>query len=470
MNRNDEYNELMNELNDTPLKLDFTFERAQLRLNAQKTKSHTRKTALAPVWFVTAVFAVFVLLVNISPTFAYAAGRIPYIKDLAQFVAMSPSLSAAVENEYVQPIGQEQTAEGITAKVEYVIVDQKQMNIFYSLASNTYTTMDAYPEVYNTDGKPLENCSLNSGDFDIENGMLRKITVDFKDGTLPNTIKLKLKVRDNGTPTRDAPIEESDNDILTKYEYTEPVYIAELDFILQLDPSFTAKGEEIELNKAFTADGQNFVLNTAEIYPTHMRFTFDDTNENTAWLVGLDFYVENEKGERFEGISNGITAFGKPDSPMMQTYMLESAFFSKSQRLTLFITGTTWLDKDMETVHVNLANKSADDMPEGVNFEYAKKMKNGWKVIFSAPELKENCSYPILSWDYYDADKNEYHIESMFSSGGGYYDYDKNLAVDLPGRFVEEFALIDYPYDEVWLSPSFSRRVTLDTPISIQIK
>lgn len=470
MNRNDEYKALIEDLTDTPLKLDFTYERAELRLLAQQRKSRVRKALFTPVYLLATVFAVFVLLVNISPTFAYATGRIPFLKDLAQFVALSPSLSAAVENEYVQPIGQEQTANSIAAKVAYVIVDQKQLNIFYSLNSDTYSAMDAAAEVFNADGKSIDNCSLSSGKFDTKNDELRMITVDFSTGSVPETIKLKLKVRDLGTPTRDEPVPVTDDDILKEYDYTEPVYIAELEFTLTLDPSFTAKGEKLDVGKAFTADGQNFFLNSAEIYPTHMRFTFDDEGDNTAWLVGLDFYVENEKGERFDGISNGITAYGKPDSPMMQTYMLESAFFSESEHLTLYITGATWLDKDKETVHVDLLNKTSNDMPEGINFEYAQKMKNGWKVIFSAPELKPDYSYSFLSWDYYDADKKEYHIESMYSSSGGYYDSDKNIYVNLPGKFIEEFALVDYPYDEVWLSPAFSRKVTLNNPISIPIK
>ena len=37
-----------------------------------------------------------------------------------------------MENEYVQPIGQSQTVNGITASIQYLIVDQKQVNIFFT--------------------------------------------------------------------------------------------------------------------------------------------------------------------------------------------------------------------------------------------------------------------------------------------------------------------------------------------------
>jgi len=468
MNRNDEYNELLDRLEETPLKLDFTLDRAKLKRKEHKRRIN--KAVFAPLGTLAAVFAVFILLVNVSPTFAYAAGRVPLLRDLAKFVAMSPSLSAAVENEYVQPMSLEQTANGITAKIEYVIVDQKQLNIFYTLDSEIYSAMDATPDVMGADDSYLSACSVYSGGSIVKNGDLRKITVDFPTGTMPDTVKLRLKILDNGTAAKEATAPPSDTNMLTECEYEEPVFIAELNFTLSLDPYFTEKGEKIDLSKNFTLDGQELFLNTTEIYPTHMRINFDDSNFNTAWLVGLTFYVENENGERFEGISNGITAIGQLDSPMMATYMLESAFFSDSEHLTLHITGVTWLDKNMEKVRVDLKNETADAVPEGVEFELSDRKKNGWTIVFSAPVIKENSAYQLWGWTYFDAEGKEHDLNGMSSSEGGYWDSEKNVFVGLPGRFIEEFDLIDYPYDEVWLCPAYSRRVTLDTPISIEIK
>ncbi len=468
MDRNEEYKSLLEELDETPLKLDFTFERALQK--RREHRHHVHKAVFAPMGTFAAVFAVFVLLVNVSPTFAYAAGRVPVLRDLAKFVAMSSSLSAAVENEYVQPMDQEQTANGITAKIEYVIVDQKQLNIFYTLDSEVYSAMDATPDLRGADGEYLNGCSIGSGGWDVENGKLRKITVDFSSGTMPDTVMLRLKIRDNGALTKEATAPPSDANVLTEYEYEEPVFIAELNFTLKLDPNFTEKGERIELNKSFALDGQIFTLTAAEIYPTHMRFTFDDSERNTAWMVGLEFYVENEKGERFEGISNGITAFGKLDSPMMATYMLESAFFSNSKHLTLHITNVVWLDKDMEKVRVDLENKTLESYPAGVKFELATRKTNGWVVVFSAPVIKENSAYQLWGWSYFDSEDKEHDLNGMSSSDGGYYDFEKNVFVELPGRFIEQFNLINYPYDEIWLCPSYSSRVMLDTPINIEIK
>ena len=58
----------------------------------------------------------------------------------------------AVENEYVQPMYLSQTDDEITASVEYLIVDQKQVNVFFRLDSERFTNLSVHPEVLAEDG------------------------------------------------------------------------------------------------------------------------------------------------------------------------------------------------------------------------------------------------------------------------------------------------------------------------------
>ena len=120
MTRNEEYQALLQELETTPAALDGAVERA---LRRRKRDRRLRLFGV-PAGSLAACFAAFVLLVNLFPPFARACGSVPVLRELAQAVAWSPSLSAAVENDYVQPIGQSQTVNGVTATVEYVIVDR----------------------------------------------------------------------------------------------------------------------------------------------------------------------------------------------------------------------------------------------------------------------------------------------------------------------------------------------------------
>ena len=126
MNRNEEYNTLLRELDQTPPELEYTVTRAKARAR----RHQARRWVGVPVGTLAGAFAAFVLLVNTVPTFALACSHVPVLGDLAAAVDWSGSLSRAVEHDYVQVIGQSQTKDGITMAVEYVIVDQQQVNLF----------------------------------------------------------------------------------------------------------------------------------------------------------------------------------------------------------------------------------------------------------------------------------------------------------------------------------------------------
>lgn len=462
MNRNDEFLKLRAELEDTPLKLDFTLERAKAKLD-EKRRTSKKRAIFAPLGSFAAVFAVFVLLVNVSPAFAYAAGRIPLIKELAKAVAASPSLSAAVENEYVQPIELEQTENGITAKIEYAIVDQKQVNLFFTLHSDEYSGLEADPEI-------ADIYSASYGCFSDGDDKLTKLALDFLDSDVPDKLSLTLKVYQRSTEAEGpaAPVE--DRDESENAEHSDPNYIAELSFTVSLDPYFTSKGEHISLNEAAEIEGQKLTLISAEIYPTHMRFVFDDDESNTAWLKSLSFYVENEKGERFEGISNGITAIGDYGSPMMKTYMLESAFFAESKHLTMYITGAKWLDKDKERILVDLQNETAENLPDGVRLEQAVRKSSDWWLTFSAPSPDNQGGYLIFGWSYFGLDGTEYCLDGISIDHGGYIDGDTGEAVSLTDRFYQEIRLRGYTDSKVYLCPTFSRSSEFDSPVTVKIK
>ena len=160
MTRNEEYQALLNELELTPPALDGTVGRT---LRRRRRDRRVRIFGI-PAGSLAACCLGFVLLVNLFPPFARACGSVPVLRELALAVAWSPSLSAAVENDYVQPMGQSQTVNGITATVEYVIVDQKQVNIFLTLKGEGYETLTAeMPEF-----TPEQKCAVLGADIQQE--------------------------------------------------------------------------------------------------------------------------------------------------------------------------------------------------------------------------------------------------------------------------------------------------------------
>ena len=453
MNRNDEYRSLLAELESPPAALETTVERA---LKREKAKQRRRIFGV-PAASLAACFLGFVLLVNIFPPFAKACGEIPILRDLAKAVTWSPSLTAAVENDYVQPIGKSQTVNGITATIEYLIVDQKQVNIFFTLDGDYDNLSGEMPEFI-----PEQHCSKITHNFMQPPGELLRFTLDYGDEDVPDRFTMTFGVTTYVKPERsDEAPEPTGNiydDMLGPPEEERPDILAEFTFDLEFDPDFTAKGEVIPVHTDFEMDGQILTVREVEVYPTHTRVEIEGAAENTAWLKSVEFYLENEDGEQFRPISNGVSATGDPNSPAMLSFRLESPYFAESKHLTLHITNATWLDKDLERIRVDLNRKYMDREMEGVQLTKAEKRENGWVLTFRVKEIKENHSFSIIGTTFYDEQGNEYSMHSQSSSVGD------------SGYFEEMIPLPGYHKDVVWLEPQFSRRSDCDPSITIPIK
>ena len=451
MNRNEEYNALLAELEQVPKQIDNTVEQAMQRLITSQKKRRGWVISCASL---AACFACFVLLVNLSVPFARACGSIPVLRELAKAVSWSPSLSAAVENEYVQPIGQSQTENGITATIEYVIVDQKQLHIFFTLDSDDYDNLNAEMPRYETE----QVCSTIGSSWNQPPGTLLDFTLDYGDHNVPDSLTMTFGVTTyvESDWSEEASVQSYEDEMLEPVEEEEPDYLAEFTFDLECDPEFTAKGEIIPVNQTFSLDGQTLTVTEVEVYPTHVRVNVADNPNNTAWLKSLAFYLENEDGERFEPISNGVSATGDEDSPAYVSFRLESPYFADSEHLTLHVTGAEWLDKDMERVRVDLAHRTAERLPEGVTFQSAEKWDGGWVLTFRVKQRKEHHSFQVWNSTFYDEEGNPYEASR------------RGTTTDDSGYFEEMLPLPGYWEDVVWLQPTYSHTTTESILIPIK--
>ena len=451
MNRNEEYNALLAELEQVPKQIDNTVEQAMQRLITSQKKRRGWVISCASL---AACFACFVLLVNLSVPFARACGSIPVLRELAKAVSWSPSLSAAVENEYVQPIGQSQTENGITATIEYVIVDQKQLHIFFTLDSDDYDNLNAEMPRYETE----QVCSTIGSSWNQPPGTLLDFTLDYGDHNVPDSLTMTFGVTTyvESDWSAEAPVQSYEDEMLEPVEEEEPDYLAEFTFDLEFDPEFTAKGEIIPVNQTFSLDGQTLTVTEVEVYPTHVRVNVADDPNNTAWLKSLAFYLENEDGERFEPISNGVSATGDEDSPAYVSFRLESPYFADSEHLTLHVTGAEWLDKDMERVRVDLAHRTAERLPEGVTFQSAEKWDGGWVLTFRVKQREEHHSFQVWNSTFYDEEGNPYEASR------------RGTTTDDSGYFEEMLPLPGYWEDVVWLQPTYSHTTTESILIPIK--
>ena len=455
MTRNEEYQALLNELELTPPALDGTVGRA---LRRRRRDRRVRIFGI-PAGSLAACFLGFVLLVNLFPPFARACGSVPVLRELALAVAWSPSLSAAVENEYVQPIGKSQTENGITATIEYVIVDQKQVNIFLTLKGEGYETLTAeMPEF-----TPEQKCAVLGADTQQAPGTLLHFTLDYQDNSVPEGFTMALGVTgEREVGPSDSPAEPSadrslEDEMLEDVPEYAPDILATFTFDLAFDPTYTARGEIVPVDSTFQLDGQTLTVTEAEVYPTHVRINVTGAEDNTAWLEDLDFYLENEDGERFDSISNGVSATGDPDTPAMKSFRLESPYFADSDHLTLHITGATWLDKNRERVRADLKNGTVEWLPEGVTVQAMQRRQDGWVLTFDVT-APADIHKQVFASRYYGEDGTQYDMDR----------YGWSILDD--GHGEAYLPLRGYDQDTVWLELSWSHASQAETPVTVPIK
>ena len=457
MNRRTEYEAMIAELNTWAPELDTSLERAY-----KKRRIKTAKSVLHSATGLAACFTVFVLLVNFCTPVAYACSLVPGLRELAAAVKFSQSLSDAVENAYVQPMDLSQTENGITAKIEYLIVDQKQVNIFYRLESDQYQQLAVDPDIKCEDDD-TGFCVLNNS-FNEDNGELLSVMVDFTNGNVPDHLQYTLRIYSNYVDYSEAPANQITDEIYSDDVYDRPGYLAEMTFDLKFDPPFTAAGKRFPVNQTVILDGQAITVTNIEVYPTHMRVEIAESADNTAWLKSLDFYIESDWGMKFNPVSSGITATGSETSPSMVSYRADSTYFYEAKHLKLVITGAKWLRKDMETTWLNLVTGEHGALPEGAEFDSARKEGGYWVVKFRAAYEENKPMYQLFGHEFYDADGNAYEI-NMWS--GMYGDPDENGNITY---FYDEFPLKNYAFDEVWLSPQYSHYWTAEKAVMISVK
>ena len=471
MNRMEEYTSLLRELDAAPPALEYTVQRAK----ARSRRSRVGKGFGIPLGSLGAVFAAFVLLVNLSTPFALACSSLPFLKELTAAVAFSPSLKSAVEHDYVQYVGQTRSANGVSMTVEYLIVDQKQLNLYYTTQGDA-PLYEVMPEILGADGSSLP-VAIQWAHPNSDGG-LNCITVDFTGKqNMPDALRLVAGLYPLDAPYGEAHVPSAELGPEDAPPVDEPTERGEpaatLTFDLSFDPAYTTQGETVAVGEWISLDGQRIYVESVEIYPTHIRLQLQDDPDNTAWLKGLDFYLEDERGNRYEKIANGISATGDPDgTPFFPSHRLESSYFGDAEHLTVHITAATWLDKGGEYATIGLRDGgTARGLPENVRLAGVKENSRGYQVFFMVNQDHPlgNSLFHASAW--VDPEGSEHGIASGAFGSGGAEQPRTEFGYEFPaGWSYTYFTITDCPWDSIELALSYTRYTALDAPVEVAVK
>ncbi len=474
MNRNDEFTELMKELEESVPEVSESIQKGSRR-KARK------KFLYQPMVGLASVFLLFVLAVNLCAPVAEAVDKVPLLRDLANAVKYSKSLKAAVEHEYAQEVYLTQTKDGVTVEITSMIVDKQELTVFYRIVSEQYDRLAAQwfmPQARERKHKEVVDGTyvFNFGPEEIEEIVhldeeMRYVTIKFyEEDKMPEKLPLCLTAwnAENYAADVQAGLYSETNYLIGWEAQAERYKVADFAFELDLDLAQIPEPVIYEVNQTVELDGRSFTIEDIEVYPTYINMNLLSGRGLDASLEWLDFYLENENGEIF--LANSAGYEGK------RQYKLgaESPYFSEGKLTRIVITGARWSEQGKKETCINLKTGAASNLPEGVSLIELRSTGNTYDMVFEMPYMRGMdleiespwgekhwippfALYRDEEWNYYEAEER-WKVER---------DEENNL-IGESGIF--EVRLDDYPEEEVWLTNMYSsvwyaeEKVVIDIP------
>lgn len=449
MDRMQEYEALLHELEPTPARLEYTVQRAKAR---RRRRTLRRVLGIPAAGFV-GLFAAFVVLVNCSMSFASACSTVPALRELMRAVALSEGLKEAVEHDYFQYIGESQTQSGITITLEYLVLDQGQLHFLVRMEAEKEDMEDElihlHPNLLDENGEKLP--LVTTGHAANPDGSLvdlgSAVTPDGTPFPYPERITLELE-----------PMPENPVDLPDSFVFSIPLNTAALN-----------QRRVLELDRWVEVDGQSLHFVRLECYPSHARLVVEESEENTASLSDLKFWLEDQDGRRYDQApSGGLSALGT-------TYWCETPFYQMPEELTLHITQTQWLDHGGAWVTLDLTSGEAlDPLPEGVTC-YLFPTGDLVEVSLVAPlpeqeEPNHKVYAQISSMQYRTPDGQEHTINRHgVHTAGPVRDWNGNWVELREDYYVETFTLDPAGWDTVELGLHHSRTFDHDPALALSL-
>lgn len=330
---------------------------------AKREKRQTHAKRIRTIWSLAAAALLILVLaatIRVSPAFANAVASIPGLEKFVEMIQNDKGLSAVFENEYYQPIGESQTTGNATLTIDGVILDESGMNIFYTIESAV--EMDDItilaPVLKNRQEVPPSSISFN---HPITQADSPKIYSDVLGFTFEEPIRfddltftLELKTELDGK----------------EFNFSVPFTLAEN---VKPSPTYQVK-EKVEV------EGQKFTIEEVTIHPLRVgvKISFDPANTKKI-LHFEDMRLEDQNGEIWSSISNGISAHGDIDDGEL-IYFLQSNYFEKPEELYLRINKMQAVDREDAYFLVDTDKNFLVHSPKDGRLELVKSSRTGFEI------------------------------------------------------------------------------------------
>lgn len=306
-----------------------------------RTKKRKRKKTLWAISVAAILILTFVTSIRVSPAFASAISTIPGMERFVHLIQFDKGIEAIVENDYYESIGKSQVKNDITFTVDGIIIDETGAEIFYTLEAPYPLKSLDYQEIkLSNDGQELKaSSSYNLPDLEQGNRIVDEFSLVFVESEqfTSNVFEVQFEVKQNNK--------------ITSFN---------IPFTLQNE---IKSGKIYTINETVEIDGQKVDIKEIKVYPLRVALTLEFDDQNDMKILGFeDLRIEDENGEVWGSIQNGIGGFGE-DINKINTYFLQSNYFKEPQELYLKIDKVQALPKEESYLLVDFAKKEILEQP-----------------------------------------------------------------------------------------------------------
>lgn len=338
-----------------------------------KARKRKRKKTLWAFSVAAILILTFVTSIRVSPTFASAISTIPGMERFVYLIQFDKGIEAIVENDYYESIGITQVKNNISFTVDGIIIDETGAEIFYTLeAPHSLDNMDyEHIKLFNDEHELVASSSYDLPDQETANRKVDQFSLVFVEPEQfkSNNFEVQFEVK------------QANKTILFKVPIT-------------LKNEIKA-GKVYTLNETVEIDGQQIRLKEIKVYPLRVSVTLEFNEQNEMKILQFeDMRIEDEKGEVWSSIQNGITGFGE-NRHKVNTYFLQSNYFKEPKELYLKFDKVQALPKAESYLLVDFAKKEILEQPSDGKMEVVN--VGGNTIELKYQPIRENHTYSLFS-------------------------------------------------------------------------
>jgi hypothetical protein len=428
-----------------------------MRIIKEKRK---KRTLISSIYAIAASLS-FVLLVNTNTAFASAVADIPLIGKLAEYVKFDKGLSSAIKNDYAQEVNLTAWDKQEKLLLPYVIADEKNLVLFFQLPEDFKQEYNEWINIRlnsmtnkmtgeKINGFSYSTNSLSKDGRDQNYGFIMQ-DYHFSESSLPRSIEIEVAVnkeimgneQDGKTNNVNENQDDSSNSVVEKIGT----------FIFDIELEEFIEPITYVLNETHTIMAQQVTVKDMKVYPTGTEVTFAFSEDNKAWIKGLELEVEQSDDVFLKG-TNGLSGTHDVENKWMKVF-IESNYFQKPKEQSLVIKSIRLLNKEEEFITVDLNNKTITPALIDVTLKEVTRHGDNADLVFST-KTTLNDSFSMFSNHYKDAEGNSYE----FSSEG----------TSTIESSLESIITVKYPISgKIILQRSLTPKIILDEPIRIKL-